>query len=416
MRLPVLPILLAGALALTGCGSNSDPVDPAEEPLMLTVQAAGGEGELRAVQSLLDAFSASKPGLEISFTGVPSQGDHIAKLAASFAGGAPPDVFLLNYRRLGSFVDRGVVLPPSTKGLDELYPQPVEAFTYEGAPACLPTNASSTVAYLNTALFAEAGVALPTSTWTWDDLTAAAKAFDAKGIAAVGFEVGLRNSAPFVWTAGGEVVDDTAAPTSTTLDTPQAKEALAYLASLQEYGVDATARAATEPVDLFEQGKLAVFFDSRRSVPAFRKAEGLAFDVVPLPRKDAATPSTTLLASDAYCVAKASKSPTLAAELARFAVFGQGATILAESGRTVPVQKALAQSPAFLAPDTSPKGAQVFLDAIPTTKRLPNVAGQDEVEEAADDLLTQYFAGKASLEETVAKVDEDTAAIYGQER
>lgn len=416
-RTAPLSVLLAVVLALTGCGSSEGAAgDPADEPLALTVQAAGGEGELTAVRALLDAFEATRPGLEISFTGVPSQGDHIAKLAASFAGGAPPDVFLLNYRRLGQFVDRGVVLPPSTDGLGELYEQPVEAFEYDGRPACLPTNASSTVAYVNTALLARAGVALPPATWTWDDLTAAARALDAKGVRAVGFEVGIRNSAPFIWTAGGEVVDDTDRPTTTTLDTPQAREALAYLSSLQEYGVDATARAATEPVDLFEQGELAVFFDSRRSVPAFRKAEGLSFDVLPLPRRHAATPSTTLLGSDAYCVAKASKSPALAAELARFAVSGEGARILAESGRTVPVLKALASSPAFLAPALEPRSAQVFLDAIPTARRLPNVAGQDEAEEAADDLLTQYFAGKAGLDETVRKVDEDTSAVYAQER
>jgi multiple sugar transport system substrate-binding protein len=412
-----LPLVLAGALALTACGSNAEPTDPATpEPLALTVQAAGGEGELKAVQSLLDAFEKSKPGLEISFTGIPSQGDHIAKLATSFAGGKPPDVFLLNYRRLGQFVERGVVLPPSTDGLEGLYEQPLEAFEYDGKPACLPTNASSTVAYVNTKLFADAGVPLPKPEWTWTDLTAAAQALHAKGTKAVGFEVGIRNSAPFIWTAGGEVVDDTEQPTRMTLDTPQAKEALAYLSSLQQFGVDATARAAAEPVDLFEQGELAVFFDSRRSVPAFRKAEGLQFDVLPLPRKDVATPSTTLLGSDAYCVAKASKSPRLAAELARFAVTGEGATILAESGRTVPVLKSLAESPAFLAPDKAPRSAQVFVDAIATTKRLPNVAGQDEAEEAADDLLTQYFAGKAALDATVTKVGEDTAAVYAQER
>ncbi len=403
------------ALSLAACGTDL-PAPSGPEPLALTVQAAGGEGELKAVQALLDAFELTKPGLEISFTGIPSQGDHIAKLATSFAGGKPPDVFLLNYRRLGQFVDKGVVLPPSTDGLDGLYEQPLEAFEYDGRPACLPTNASSTVAYLNTSLFARAGVPLPPAEWTWDDLTAAAKAFKAKGIAAVGFDVGIRNSAPFIWTAGGEVVDDTAAPTMMTLDTLPARLALAYLSSLQAYGVDATSRAAAPPVDQFAQGELAVFFDSRRSVPAFRKAEGLTFDVVPLPRKDAATPSTTLLGSDAYCVAKASQSPTLAAELARFAVTGQGATILAESGRTVPVLKSLAESAAFLAPDKAPKSARVFVDAIATTKRLPNVAGQDEAEEAADDLLTQYFAGKAELDATVAQVEKDTAAVYAQDR
>ena len=74
----------------------------------------------------------------------------------AFAGGAPPDVFLLNYRRLGPFVDRGVVAP-ARAGADRrgrLLPATVEAFTYDGELACLPQNVSSSVAYVNPALFA----------------------------------------------------------------------------------------------------------------------------------------------------------------------------------------------------------------------------------------------------------------------
>ncbi|MBC7375132.1 MAG: extracellular solute-binding protein, partial [Frankiales bacterium] len=295
----------------------------------------------------------------------------------------------------------------------DLYPGPVEAFTYDNELACLPTNASSTVAYVNEDLFARADVTLPDNDWTWTDLEAAAKALDAKDIPAVGFDVGVRLVAPFVWTAGGEIVDDTADPTRTTLDTAPGRRALSYLIGLQAYGVDATARAAADPADQFAAGRLAIYFDSRRAVPGFRKAD-LAFDVRPLPRAAAARPSASLLASDAYCVATASKSPRLAASLARFAAGGEGATVLARSGRTVPALRPLAQSEAFLDPGQRPRSSQVFLDVLPDLRRLPNVAVEDEAEELADDLLTQLFAGKAGLEQTAAAVDAATAEVYGR--
>lgn len=414
-RTRLAALLLTASLLLTACGSDAAPAAArdAPEPQRLTVQAAGGEGELNAVRDLVTAFEASKPGVQVEFVGVPDQGDHIAKLSTAFAAGSPPDVFLLNYRRLGPFVERDVVLPADASGLD-LYDGPVEAFTYDGELACLPTNSSSTVAYVNEDLFTRAGLPLPEADWTWADLEAAAKVLDAKGIAAVGYDVGVRIAAPFVWTAGGEVVDDTDRPTRTTLDSPEGRQALTYLSGLQQYGVDATARAAGDPVDLFTQGELAVYLDSRRSVPAFRKAEGLAFDVRPLPRAEAATPSRSLLASDAYCVSRASESPRLATELARFAAGGEGAEVLARAGRTVPVLESLATSPVFLDPAQRPRSSQVFLDVIPDLRRLPNVAVQDEAEEAADDLLTQYFAGKADLETTVKAVDAATAEVYGR--
>ena len=416
-RNPLCVLLLAGLLA--GCGNNAPEPNPGREGQLegeLRVQAAGGEGELNALRELIAAYEAARPGVTVAFTGVPSQGDHIAKLGTSFAGGNPPDVFLLNYRRLGPFVDRGVVAPADLgeRSEDDFFAPTLEAFSYDGELACVPQNASSSVAYVNLDLFAQAEVRLPEAEWTWDDLQAMSRAFDAKGIAAVGFDAEIRTVAPFVWTAGGEVVDDTDEPTAMTLDSPQAERALEYLAGLQQFGVDATARAAMEPADMFAAGELAVFFDSRRAVPGFRKAEGLTFDVRPLPRAEAGRPSVSLLASDAYCVAKASKVARLAADFAAYAVGPEGAVVLAKSGRTVPSVKEVAESRAFLDPAQEPASSSVFLDVIPTLRRLPNVGPQDEAEEAANDLLAQYFAGKADLDVTVQEIRKATAAAYGQ--
>jgi multiple sugar transport system substrate-binding protein len=412
-RCPLALLLAAVALA-GGCGSAVGE----GAGRTLRVQAAGGEGELNALRELVEAFEAARPGTRVEFVGVPSQGDHIAKLSTAFAGGSPPDVFLLNYRRLGPFVERGVLAPVDLGPLsaEDFYAPSLEAFTYDGQLACLPQNLSSSVAYLNLSLFEQAGVPLPDDDWTWADLQAAARTFASRDIAAFGFDPMVRNVAPFVWTAGGQVVDDTAAPTAMTFDTPAGRRALEYLDGLQAYGVDATVRAGSDPAELFARGELAVYVDSRRAVPGFRRSEGLRFDVRPLPRADPARPSSTLLASDAYCVAKASAHRELAADFARFAAGPEGGAVLAASGRTVPALKELAASEAFLAPGKQPASSQVWLDVVPTLRRLPNVAAQDEAEEAADDLLTQYFAGQAGLEQTVAEIRRATGAVYGQRR
>jgi multiple sugar transport system substrate-binding protein len=412
VRRSLLALLLVTGL-LAACGGGPDA---AGDGRTLTLQAAGGEGELGALRALVAAFERARPEVDVRFVGVPSQGDHIAKLSTAFAGGQPPDVFLLNYRRLGPFVDRGVLAPPDLgeRSPEDFYAPTLEAFTYDGELACVPQNASSTVAYVNPELFEQVGLPLPDAAWTWADLEQAAQALADAGIDAVGFDVGVRLVAPFVWTAGGEVVDDTEQPTAMTLDTPEGRRALDYLNGLQRYGLDARARAARAPAERFAAGELAVFFDSRRAVPAFRKAPDLTFDVRPLPRADADRPSATLLASDAYCVSKASTVPELAADFAAYAVGPEGAAVLAQSGRTVPSVQEVATSPAFLDPDQQPASSSVFLDVIPTLRRLPNVGPQDEAEEAADDLLQQLFAGNAGVEKTVAEVRRATAAAYGQ--
>ena len=419
MRRTALALVLVAALAScsdgakkAGTGSTPSATGSVALSGSITVQAAGGEGELNALREMITAFEAAHPGTKVSFTGLAEQGEHISKLGTSFAGGNPPDVFLLNYRRFGRFAKQGVIDTP-TLPRGEYYQPSLDAFTVDGKLLCLPQNISSSVMYVNTALFTKAGVALPKADWTFADLQTTAAALKAKNVKTIGFEHGFRTIPAFVWAKGGEVVDSTDNPTVITLGTPEARGALEYLKGLLDNGgVTATDAAAASAEDRFAQGELAMFVDSRRAVPAFRKADGLDFDVLPLPKDKTAV---TLLASDAYCVAKASKNLALARAFAEYAVGPDGGKVLAESGRTVPSLKSVAESDAYLAPGKEPASSRVWLDVIPTVRRLPNVANWNEAESTATDALEQYFAGKATLDATVATIEKESRRLLAQE-
>ena len=410
----IRPALVALALVAAGCGSDANkPVtnsSPSALSGTISVQASGGDSELKALREMIAAFETANPRVKVEFVGIADQGDHLAKLSTSFAGGAPPDVFLVNYRRLGPFAAKDVVEPADFAPLtsDQFYAPAVEAFTFGGKLLCLPQNVSSVVAYVNPTLFARAGVALPANSWTWDDLRAAATALAAKKVEAAGFDPNLRTLAPFVWSAGGEVVDDTDHPTKVTTNTVPGKAAAQLLLDLQKTGLDAVERAASGAEDRFARGELAIYFDSRRAVPAFRKA-GVDFDVRQLPKQQA---SASLLASDGYCVTRASRNKAAAQAFARFAVGLEGGTVLAATGRTVPSLKSLAESPVFLDPTKPPKSSQVFLDVIPSLRRLPSVAAWNEAEEKASDILGQLFAGRTTLDAALARIETDTATVF----
>ena len=417
MRRLTLALVLVTTLAACSDGASKpgasgSPSGSAALSGTITVQAAGGEGELNALRGMIAAFETAHPGTKVEFTGLAEQGEHISKLGTAFAGGNPPDVFLLNYRRFGRFAKQGVIDPPALPA-GEFYQPALDAFTFDGKLLCLPQNVSSSVVYYNVKLFADAGVAAPKADWTFADLQATAAALKAKKVKTIGFETTFRTVPAFVWAKGGEVVDSTDKPTAITLDTPEARGALEYLKGLlDDGGVNATDAAASSPEDRFAQGELAMLVDSRRAVPAFRKADGLDFDVVPLPKDRTAA---TLLASDAYCVSKASKNAALARAFAQYAVGPDGGKVLAESGRTVPSLKSVAESDAYLAPGKKPASSKVWLDVVPTARRLPNVANWNEAESTASDLLEQYFAGKASLDATVRKIEEESRRLLAQE-
>jgi multiple sugar transport system substrate-binding protein len=397
----VIPAIALGLLL--GCGQSPDPAAQAAKPLRL--QAFGDPAELVAYRELIAAFKVKAPEIQVEFIPVGRQADHMTKLTTGFAGGDPPDLFLLNFRRYGQFAAKGVLeaLGPALSARGQyqetnFFEPALEAFRFDGQLVCVPQNISSLVVYWNRALFAEAGVPQPGANWDWQQFRAAAKALtrDRNGDGKIdqyglGFEPILIRMAPFVWQAGGDIVDDLQRPTRFTLDTPEAQEAKAFLRSL--YATDQSApplieNKAEDHETRFARGALGMILHSRRYTATLRTVQELDWDVAPLPRyKQAAT----VLHADAYCLAKASTQKEAAYRFVEFALSVEGASIIARSGRTVPALKSVAQSEVFLDPKAPPKSAQVFLDSIDVIRRTPNIASWNEIEMRVDPLVEEWY-------------------------
>jgi multiple sugar transport system substrate-binding protein len=386
------------AAAVSACSDSDGKSAESGEGATLRLQVSGEPEETAVYAAMAEAFRNAHPGSRVQVIEVPEKSDHLARLSTSFAAGSPPDVFLVNFREYAQFVARGAVEPAGTlledRGLDvgDYFPQPIDAFTYDGALQCMPQNVSSLVVYYNTALFAERGVDPPAPGWSFADFTAAARALTdpEAGTRGVGLSADLIRLAPFIWSAGGEVVDDTENPTAFALDTPEARAGVEAVVGLARAGLVPTEEelAAQNLQTRFVTGKLGMLLSSRREVPALREVEGLEWDVASLP---VIGEPASILHSDAYCIAAGSDNVGAAADLVEFAVGQQGQTIAALSGRTVPSLRKVADSPAFLDPSRDPASSQVFLDAIPIIRRTPVTPSWPEIEDIAAEQLSRAF-------------------------
>jgi multiple sugar transport system substrate-binding protein len=381
----------------------------------------GEPAEAKAFVDVAAGFQAANPEVKINTTAVPSQPDHLLKLATEFAAGEPPDVWVIDYRRFGLLQNAGVVEPAEAYlekstviQASDFYTRPFAPFTYNGQIQCIPMNMSSLEVYYNKSLFDKAGLPYPKDGWTWDDFVNDAKAIAAlstpnEKIWGVGIDPQLIRLAPFIWQNGGDIVDSLDHPTRLTIDTPEAKEAFQWFVDLQvKHHLVATQEENISELDQtrFLFNTLGMWLLSRRVVPSLRTASSFEWDVAPLPqRKEKAS----ILHSDAYCISESSKHKELAWKFVEFANGPTGQVIAAKTGRTVPSLISVAQSPVYLEPDKPPRSSNVFLDMGPYLRATPQIATWPDIELKANAIIAQAFYGHITVDEAIRQIEEATA-------
>lgn len=411
------PVILAAvACALAACGTGG-AADRSEIQLTLF----GDPVETAGYATMVSEFETANPDVEVTLAPVATQADLLARLTTAFAGGAPPDVFLVNFRTYGQFAAQGALAPvqphldaSDVLDADDFFPQVFEAFRFDGEElTCMPQNLSSLQVYYNADRFDAAGLDRPRAGWTWDDFLAAARALTGDGAYGLGVEPRIIRLAPFVWSNGGDVVDDPDAPTTLTLDAGPARDALDWFLDLSlVHGVVPPDREeqSREAEARFLDGDLGMLLDSRRAVPTLRTIEQFSWDVAPLPVAPGGEPAT-ILHSDAYCLS-AEGDVDAGWRLVEFAMSERGQTILAESGRTVPSRIDVASSPVFLEPDLPPASSEVFTDAATHLRATPHTATWPRVEKEADTLLEEIFYGRAAREAGIRALVESTRPLF----
>ena len=401
---------LPATVAPTTEPATEAPTAAAEET-EVSWMVLGDPAETKSFQDVADAFEALHPGVSVTVITLASEEeDYFARLGADLAAGTPADVIYMDYRDAGRYYANGA-FQPITQQLagstlikaEDFYAPALDAFTWEGEQMCIPINISSLAVYYNKDLFDAAGVAYPAAGWTWDDLLTTAQALtkdtDGDGVTdqyGLGLAPQMIRLLPFVWQNGGEFLN---AEGGLALDTPEARAAFDFFVSLQtEHHVvpGQVEEQAQSSTARFQNGTTAMFFQSRRVTTDFRSITAFDWDVAGLPQ---GTQANTILHSDGLCLADKAAHPTLGWQLIEFANSVEGQQLMSATGRTVPSNRAVAESEYFLDPNAKPEHAQIWLDAIPTIKPAPVLREWEEIEEHGNEELARAFYGEATPDE-----------------
>lgn len=280
----LLAVMLISVLivsSLTGCqGKKPEPGDIAgydegEEYLSIWVHSIEDTDEGRCYRKSVEAFNEKYDGkyyADIEF--IPrndSGGGYSDKINASVMSGDLPDVLTVDGPNIAAYASNGIIQPLTELSEEEkgrYLKSIIDQGSYDDKLYALGAMESSVGLYYNQEILEEAGVEVPDADHPWtrsEFLEVLEKVKPVverkKGYALdMTFPVGeatIYYYAPFFWSNGGNLVDDSGLKVDGVLNTSENVETIEYFQTLLSKGYMSKA-----PVDsLFESGRAAFKFD-----------------------------------------------------------------------------------------------------------------------------------------------------------
>ena len=134
----------------------------------------GNADRAERTNKVIDLFKAANAGVEVDGQSLPGGGDYWTWLATQTAGGNPPDVIQMDYRYIGEYASRGVLLPldeliGSTIDLSSWPADRIDSGRVDGKVYGLSLGANTWAIISNNTAWDEVGIAPPNVGTTWDE-------------------------------------------------------------------------------------------------------------------------------------------------------------------------------------------------------------------------------------------------------
>ncbi|NIM51715.1 MAG: extracellular solute-binding protein [Gemmatimonadales bacterium] len=411
-------VALVVAVALVACACDREQ----DAGTTLRVMNWATDLELTTEQRIADRFAARNPHVRVIVESITT--NYGEKLVTAIASGVPPDVFLLDVPDIPAFVERGLVLDltPYVERVSYdtagTFPEVLAVFLRGNQLYAFPKGFTPLVVYYNQRLFTELGVPLPPDTgWTQQEFLETARAVtrdtDGDGrtdIYAVNFPRQLYEWMPWVWSAGGDILNPEGTRTLGFLDSEATVQAFEFLTSL------VTQHRVAPPIQFlrmgdpmrvgrFYIGKQAMLISGHWHMPrvlSYAERGQLEIGVAAIPHRAGVDPQTVIYTSG-WAVPANVRHKRLAVELAAFLAGEEAQRIRAAARLEIPSLEAVAREVA--ARDTSGV-EQAFLRQVPYGRTPWGATVMDfhEIEELSFDIMDRHLLHGDSLSTVASEI------------
>jgi multiple sugar transport system substrate-binding protein len=396
--------LLRGAGALTAASLTPWAAGCAPDDNALTFFFAANPDEAAARMRVVDEFQRRHPDIKVR--AVLSGPGVMQQLSTFCAGGKCPDVLMAWDLTYAELADRGVLLdlndflardPAFGAQLKAESTGPLyDTFTFNGGQYAFPEQWSGNYLFYNRKLFANAGVSAPPTawdkTWTFSEFLDAATALtkrDGSGRAAqwgfVNTFVSYYSAGLFAMNNGAPWATPRRNPTHLNFDNPAFIEAVQFYADLanrHRVAPNASEVQSMSTPDLFAVGKAAMALGGHWRYQTFIRAEGLDFDVAPLPvgpSLPTGHSACSNIGTTGLAISASSRRKDQAWQFVKFATGPVGQAIIAESCLFVPVLRSVLQSEGFAKAHHGIRNLAVLTEGPSHSEGLPVTPAWEKV-------------------------------------
>ncbi|HEY8744624.1 MAG TPA: sugar ABC transporter substrate-binding protein, partial [Chloroflexota bacterium] len=371
-------------------------------------------------------YVAANPGKQVAVSG--TGGDYYTKLQTMMAGGAPPDVVMLNnivfpsYAAKGTLQDLSSLIARDKYPLDDFYPITYEAFTWQGAKLGLSTDLYVVGFYYVPQMFQAAGIKEPDATWTWTDVQDAAIKLTRPDKSQFGIRVYndyARWCMP-VWDYGADFFDKDENPTKAMFDQQGVIDAVSLWVNMiqKDHSSPTAAELKANPqLGGFWFGTYAMdLVDGPTILSLVQKNKAnLAWAVAPYPKGPSGKNSTAAF-PDGLQIPKGSKEVDNAWTFLKYLVSPEFLTTFAADTGRMPSRKSLAEGAGYQKPFQD-AGVQHTdqLPAAATYSRVVASSGANlDIRSIANKEMAKSWDGSRAVKDSLQTINQQVQPLLDQ--
>jgi len=397
---------------------------PPAQPVNLVLRYCwSGDGEVKAMQSIIDKWNAANPTIQVR--GI-SGSIKAEEIAGAVAGGAPPDmVIMCNNEAVPGFAHDGVIQPMDDllaqvgAKTDDILPASLAWMTYQGKLYGLPFLQDTWGFYWNTDAFTEVGLDPTKPPTTLDELWADAQKLTKRNadgsLARAGFipDYPGKNLTELSQLFGCQYYDDAAKKVTVNSDAC-VNWFKWYKSWYDEYNkkgelTNLVASKGSEDEDLFYTGKVAMglfgeWVPGAAYAPNF--APTLKYETAPFPAIDPSLYGAGFVNGNAFFIPKGSKDAAAATKFGMYLMTDDPSRTMAIQNASVPELKSLVTDPTL----TGVPHFGTFLQIANHAKTWVNpmisqwAEFHDAMDTALDSVLTAGADPKKALDDVASQI------------